>query len=316
MKKIITVLLSAAVLGTCSFLPVRAVGVLPYEFDERNYSDFTRIDNIEPLIGQYEFAYLLGNSTIRVIKRTNDYINFTAVSNAKDEISSALAEFDKEYVISASSSLGSSDLVEYNLQSAVDNSISTQEAKELCEMLKEKNLIRDCYFSIGMYWHQDVSYMYPTCYEILGSYEETEALLSEFKKRNNINGEIVYEKAEAPLGMPVVYFYPENELTTSEHFSLSSAIAYETGLIPVSFVPENGLTITQIEIDLFNSVSGDANSDTSANIADAVAVLQYLANEEKYPLTPQGIFNADVDGSDGLTGADATVIQMIDAGAF
>ena len=64
-------------------------------------------------------------------------------------------------------------------------------------------------------------------------------------------------------------------------------------------------------------VYGDANEDGKVNMADAVAVLQYLANSGKYPLTPQGLDNADVyNRGDSVTGLDAISIQKKDAGAI
>ncbi|MBO4877367.1 MAG: hypothetical protein J5501_05100 [Ruminococcus sp.] len=61
-------------------------------------------------------------------------------------------------------------------------------------------------------------------------------------------------------------------------------------------------------------LKGDANCDEKVNVADAVAVLQYIANQTKYPLTETGKLNADCDGTAGITGGDATMIQKIDAG--
>lgn len=61
---------------------------------------------------------------------------------------------------------------------------------------------------------------------------------------------------------------------------------------------------------------GDANLDGKVNVSDAVSVLQYAANRTKYPLDAQGIVNADVDGSSGITGSDAIVIQQVDAGVI
>ncbi len=58
----------------------------------------------------------------------------------------------------------------------------------------------------------------------------------------------------------------------------------------------------------------DANEDGRVNVADAVAVLQYVANKEKYFLTAQGEANADCDGVSGITGGDAIYIQKVDAG--
>ncbi|MBR6386131.1 MAG: endo-1,4-beta-xylanase [Ruminococcus sp.] len=60
---------------------------------------------------------------------------------------------------------------------------------------------------------------------------------------------------------------------------------------------------------------GDANLDGNVSVSDAVAILQYLANSEKYPLDEQARKNADVDGQAGVTGKDAAVIQLYDAGS-
>ncbi len=59
---------------------------------------------------------------------------------------------------------------------------------------------------------------------------------------------------------------------------------------------------------------GDANLDKKVTVADAVAILQSLANKDKFALKPQGAKNADVyDNGDGITGNDALTIQQIDA---
>ncbi len=59
---------------------------------------------------------------------------------------------------------------------------------------------------------------------------------------------------------------------------------------------------------------GDANNDGKVDVSDAVAVLQYVANQTKYPLSEEGLVNADIDGQPGLTGTDAITIQKMDAG--
>lgn len=59
---------------------------------------------------------------------------------------------------------------------------------------------------------------------------------------------------------------------------------------------------------------GDANCDGKVNVSDAVAVLQFIANQEKYSLYGAAYNNADCDGEPGVTGGDAIYIQMIDAG--
>ena len=59
---------------------------------------------------------------------------------------------------------------------------------------------------------------------------------------------------------------------------------------------------------------GDATCNGVVDLADALLILQNVANANKYPITPQGIANGDVvDNGGGLTGQDALALQMIDA---
>ena len=58
---------------------------------------------------------------------------------------------------------------------------------------------------------------------------------------------------------------------------------------------------------------GDANLDGKVSISDAVRILQYLANGDKYGLDKKALTNADVDGAEGVTGKDAIEIQKYDA---
>ncbi|MBR1592052.1 MAG: glycoside hydrolase family 11 protein [Ruminococcus sp.] len=60
---------------------------------------------------------------------------------------------------------------------------------------------------------------------------------------------------------------------------------------------------------------GDANLDGKVTISDAVRILQYIANNEKYDLKGEALLNADVyNNGDGITGMDAHSIQKFDAG--
>ena len=40
---------------------------------------------------------------------------------------------------------------------------------------------------------------------------------------------------------------------------------------------------------------GDANCDGQVDFTDPIAILQSIANEDKYALSPQGKINGDVD---------------------
>ena len=59
---------------------------------------------------------------------------------------------------------------------------------------------------------------------------------------------------------------------------------------------------------------GDANCDTQVNMADAVLIMQTIANPDQYKLTEQGEKNADVDGTAGITNKDALAIQKYKLG--
>ncbi|MCR4888527.1 MAG: cellulase family glycosylhydrolase [Ruminococcus sp.] len=62
------------------------------------------------------------------------------------------------------------------------------------------------------------------------------------------------------------------------------------------------------------SLVGDANLDEKVTVADAVTILQAIANKDKYALKPQGAINADCyKPGDGVTAKDALAIQMLDA---
>ncbi|MBR6242251.1 MAG: glycoside hydrolase family 9 protein, partial [Ruminococcus sp.] len=59
---------------------------------------------------------------------------------------------------------------------------------------------------------------------------------------------------------------------------------------------------------------GDANCDGTVDISDAVLIMQYLSNPDKYAISAQGLANADcVDNPKGLTSSDALAVQMKEA---
>ena len=67
-------------------------------------------------------------------------------------------------------------------------------------------------------------------------------------------------------------------------------------------------TTTQPSTDALDRV-GDSNCDGQCNMADAVFIMQCIANPDKYQLTERGRAQADVDRSGDITNKDALVIQ-------
>ena len=83
------------------------------------------------------------------------------------------------------------------------------------------------------------------------------------------------------------------------------------GIISIDYTTTTieATTVTVVE----SKLKGDANLDGKATIADAVAILQHIANRDRYALLPQGVLNADVDGEVGITANDARILQEWDA---
>ena len=73
-------------------------------------------------------------------------------------------------------------------------------------------------------------------------------------------------------------------------------------------------TIPPMMGDMQMRIYGDANNDSAVSIADAAAILQYIANPDKYGLSEKGMMQADVVGNgNGITVDDAIAIQKLDA---
>jgi hypothetical protein len=82
----------------------------------------------------------------------------------------------------------------------------------------------------------------------------------------------------------------------------------------VRLIPNNAV-IDESTTDGTYLIYGDANLDKNVTISDSVAILQNIANSEKYPLDDNARANADVyNPGDGITGSDANSIMKLDAG--
>lgn len=113
---------------------------------------------------------------------------------------------------------------------------------------------------------------------------------------------------EDPNNLIFCEFIPHEGVSLETQLEVADKVYKDTG-IHAQFMTwtsrgDDGFT----GIDLFNSIDGDANCDNDMNMADAVLIMQSLANPDKYNITTQGKFNADTNG-DGVTNADALAIQ-------
>ncbi len=107
-----------------------------------------------------------------------------------------------------------------------------------------------------------------------------------------------------------IYVIPNNKnITLEEQLTLLKELKENCGLVINAGVDQSTNEVCN-GIDLYNAVDGDANCDEDMNMADAVLIMQSLANPDKYKITEQGEFNSDLNG-DGITNADALTIQKM-----
>ena len=115
------------------------------------------------------------------------------------------------------------------------------------------------------------------------------------------------------------YYYADKTVTNNDFTNsmFTNARNDSDGKLMQAWLFTNGLNRGSITItgEMTNTY-GDVNLDGKITVSDAVAVLQYIANKQKYPLTANAMKNADVDGQSGITGTDAVVIQKVDAGVL
>lgn len=155
----------------------------------------------------------------------------------------------------------------------------------------------------GPYLHEFVNHAWDSS-EMFSAQKDLIMTEEEFQKYQDMTSEEqyvykanFYKEHGDYVVIPTYYYYEEDKERFKEYFEAESL-----SLDPSAKVLSNEE----------NKVLGDANCDGSVTIADAVAIQQYLSNAEKYPLSEQGIINADFDGN-GLTALDALEIQKMDA---
>lgn len=135
-------------------------------------------------------------------------------------------------------------------------------------------------------------------------------IVKEYFENNNIQNYTVEDVYYDGYDCNETLFISDESVTFEEQLALVQDIAEKPGIIPELFSYDYGYTsiADTYEINLFDYVEGDANIDSTLNIADSVAIMQSIANPDKYELSPQDRFNADIDGN-GLTTGDALEIQ-------
>ncbi|MBR6393363.1 MAG: leucine-rich repeat protein, partial [Ruminococcus sp.] len=119
-----------------------------------------------------------------------------------------------------------------------------------------------------------------------GTEEEWEAL----KKKQSVKSSNSYYTSEFNFNDSI---FNANVIFNAKPEDMSSYVASQEEFVP----------------------SGDVNGNGKLDLGDALAILQYIANSSKYPLSEEAIKQADVyNTGDGITPMDALAIQQYDAG--
>ena len=95
-----------------------------------------------------------------------------------------------------------------------------------------------------------------------------------------------------------------------KHATRKLIAGLSSACIALTALPFAGMAASAAE-----AVYGDVNLDGKVTLADSLAILQFIANEEKYALNDQQKDNADVfNRGDGITAMDSMSIQKYDTG--
>lgn len=123
------------------------------------------------------------------------------------------------------------------------------------------------------------------------------------------NGKFISLDHTIPLGRA------GNGISLSDYYNGTSGPVETQPVTTTATQP--AVTTTTVSGGGDDVVYGDANLDSRVTVADAVAILQFLGNRDKYDLNDEAKKNADVyNPGDGITALDALAIQKLDAGQY
>ena len=247
-----------------------------------------------------------------------DIIEFSIDSDVDVlEIEKILVSIDEKLDFSANTSLSSENKMRYCYIRS--NEITTETAKKIREALADTAITFSFRNSQIRYQRFISDYLTSYVYSENTIKSELMEKLNDYFEKNNYE----YELIDVTIGdttpkggivnLPQTLIVPNMELSPTEHLKFAKDIYDATGLQPFMYHLETDSNSIANEIDMTDYLNGDANRDKTTTIADAAAIMQAIANPDKYALSDLGEFNADF-ACDGLTVDDAVAIQKKLAG--
>lgn len=340
-KKIMSIIAATAVMVSSS--PICANALYKEVISKQDYSDYVKVDFMSD---EKADVYIYNGNDIdesapyrrNAIReeKMNDRIYF----NMKDgltvsDIGALLKEFRTENGDSLQIHANNTFNKEYSYyitpsvfkENEPLKRISINDARKIKEILAKDNSTTEMFYTtdvcnpsngaidLTFFAYPDQYYKEKDADEKNAIKVETEQSIGNYIANNNLD--VAWEAVPKGDDIAHISVIPNSSVSINELLPIINQI-----IDNCKISPEVGWQVSTDEdfsaIDLLNAIDGDTNCDEQMDMADAVLVMQALANPNKYGengtaevhLTKQGKFNADING-DGLTVGDAQAIQKI-----
>ncbi|WP_303806388.1 hypothetical protein [Ruminococcus flavefaciens] len=339
MKKRLMSFLAAAAVMTCGS-PLLTNASYRIVMDKQEYTDYTKLDfmsddNRDVYIytgDNPDYLYINGKVNFSRLakfeKKLSDRIYFNVndktadVSGTLEKIKLLLKDFVTENGYGFTANWTKNDYspqieLEYYIM-PVNNSVSGKpleitpnDARKIKEILEKDGFASDMVYTTDVCVPNggNVSIKNYIFNSEGANEEERNAIRAEVKSKINT---IIEEKnldVEVSVFQGQVSLSPGDDVSFEDILEVSEQIYANIDNISALWGMDMSNSTSIGGIDLSNAVDGDSNCDEQMDMSDVVLIMQSLANPNKYQLSEQGRFNADMDGN-GITVGDAQKIQM------
>lgn len=138
--------------------------------------------------------------------------------------------------------------------------------------------------------------------------EQIRAMLIAFVAENGLDARIVSDKEYPGYRPIVVEFHQDAEINAwaavCDYIEEQNIYKFNINVVPII----DGTPITTVNPQVENILYGDANCDNNVDVADAVLVARFVAEDNEADISEQGKQNADMNRDGNLTGDDVIAI--------
>ncbi|WP_295072694.1 hypothetical protein [Ruminococcus sp.] len=279
---------------------------------------YSRIEDASALeIQEYEIErgavyYINEIGQVIAVKQSSPYVVIKMLDDADEKkLNEAIAEKIPNTKVEKGVAYNTDGVIikEIEISSQTGDEISLLQAKELFSIVKDDIIGYDYISALYRIGHPQ--------YEWRENTDGTKRQhFTSYFKCNDKKDEIqaVIDEDNLPchieeLSDKIIDVVFDTQMNYLDEIAAASKITNATGAKCIAVTPETvGEKIEGSKIDIYNSINGDANCDKQMDMSDVVLIMQTLANPNKYQLSTQGSYNADLDDN-GITVGDAQAIQ-------